>query len=40
MTVLESVEFITPMGADEDSVRSSVNVVGLRLKSEMQAEGK
>jgi hypothetical protein len=39
-TVVESVEYVVPMGPDEDTVKASINVVGLRLKAEMQAEGK
>jgi len=40
MTVLESVEYVVPMNPDEDTVRAAINVVGLRLKAEVQAEGK
>jgi hypothetical protein len=39
-TVLESVEYVVPMSPDDDAVKASINVVGLRLKAEMQAEGK
>lgn len=37
MTVVESVDSIVPLSVDEDTVRASINVVGLRLKSETQA---
>ncbi len=40
LTVLESVDFVVPMSPDDDAVKASINVVGLRLKAEMQAEGK
>jgi hypothetical protein len=36
MTVLESVESIVPISQDEDTVRASFNVVGLRYASETQ----
>jgi len=39
-TVLESIEYVVPVGPDEDTVKAAINVVGLRLKAEMQAEGK
>lgn len=40
MTVLESIESIVPLSQDEDTVKASVNVVGLRYESNTQAEGK
>jgi hypothetical protein len=40
MNVLESIEYVVPMSADDDEVKASINIVGLRLKAEMQAEGK
>ena len=40
MTVLESIESIVPLSQDEDTVKASVNVVGLRYESHTQAEGK
>ena len=40
ITVLESVDYVVPMSQDEDTVHAAFNVVGLRYKSEKQAEGK
>lgn len=39
MMVLESVDSIVPISADEDTVKASFNLVGLRLKTEKPAEG-
>lgn len=39
MTVLESIDFIVPLSADEDTVKASINVAGLRYESHKQAEG-
>jgi hypothetical protein len=39
MTVLESIDFIVPLSADEDTVKASFNVAGLRYQSRKQAEG-
>jgi hypothetical protein len=39
MTVLESIDFIVPLSPDEDTVKASFNVAGLRYESHKQAEG-
>jgi hypothetical protein len=39
MTVLESIDFIVPLSPDEDTVKASFNVAGLRYESRKQAEG-
>jgi hypothetical protein len=39
VVVLESVESIAPLSADEDIVKASINLVGLRYKADKPAEG-
>jgi hypothetical protein len=39
MTVLDSIDFIVPLSPDEDTVKASFNVAGLRYASRKQAEG-
>jgi hypothetical protein len=39
MMVLESIEYMSPISTDEDTVKAAINVVGLRFRSETKSEG-